>query len=92
MRAAAAHAQYGPQCITTYIISKCESVSDMLEVQILLKEAGLYRSEDAGGSAIMTVPLFETIGDLRARAGDHARMAVACPMCVRRRWRAAARK
>ncbi len=62
--AAAAHAQYGPQCITAYIISKCESVSDMLEVQILLKEAGLYRTEEGAGAAIMTVPLFETIGDL----------------------------
>jgi phosphoenolpyruvate carboxylase len=62
--AAAAHAQYGPQCITAYIISKCESVSDMLEVQILLKEAGLYRAEEGAGAAIMTVPLFETIGDL----------------------------
>ena len=28
--------------ITTYIISKAESVSDLLEVHILLKEAGLY--------------------------------------------------
>ncbi len=62
--AAAAHAHYGPQCVTTYIISKCESVSDLLEVQILLKEAGLYRTEEAGGASIMTVPLFETIGDL----------------------------
>jgi phosphoenolpyruvate carboxylase len=62
--AAAAHAHYGPQCVTTYIISKCESVSDLLEVQILLKEAGLYRAEEDGGAAIMTVPLFETIGDL----------------------------
>jgi phosphoenolpyruvate carboxylase len=61
--AAAAHAQYGTQCITTYIISKCESVSDLLEVQILLKEAGLYRGGD-GGMTVMTVPLFETIGDL----------------------------
>ncbi len=62
--AAAAHAQYGPQCITAYNISKCESVSDLLEVQILLKEAGLYRAAEAGGAAIMAVPLFETIGDL----------------------------
>jgi phosphoenolpyruvate carboxylase len=62
--AAAAHAQYGPQCITAYNISKCESVSDLLEVQILLKEAGLYRDAEAGGAAIMAVPLFETIGDL----------------------------
>ena len=63
--AAAAHAQYGPACITTYIISKCESVSDMLEVNVLLKEAGLYRPAEARAAAIMVVPLFETIGDLQ---------------------------
>ena len=44
MRAAAeAHQRYGAECIRFYIISKCESVSDLLEVNILLKEAGLYR-------------------------------------------------
>src|SRR3546814_14408450 len=42
--AAAAHRAYGPQCITVYNISKAESVSDMLEVNILLKEA---RSEES---------------------------------------------
>jgi len=30
---------------TTYIISKCDSVSDLLEVNILLKEAG-YTAQD----------------------------------------------
>ncbi len=66
VRAAAhAHEQYGRACITTYIISKCESVSDMLEVTLLLKEAGLYRPSDPGAAAIMVVPLFETIGDLQ---------------------------
>jgi phosphoenolpyruvate carboxylase len=62
--AAEAHQKYGPSSITTYIISKCESVSDMLEVNILLKEAGLYRPSDPAAAAIMVVPLFETIGDL----------------------------
>jgi phosphoenolpyruvate carboxylase len=62
--AAAAHARYGAACITTWIISKCESVSDMLEVNLLLKEAGLYRPADPAQAAIMVVPLFETIGDL----------------------------
>ena len=62
--AAQAHQMYGPASITTYIISKCESVSDMLEVNLLLKEAGLYRPHDPGSAAIMVVPLFETIGDL----------------------------
>src|SRR3546814_242104 len=60
---------YGPQCITVYNISKAESVSDMLEVNILLKEAGLWRTGVDGGppqAAIMVVPLFETIADLNA--------------------------
>ncbi|MFS0737860.1 phosphoenolpyruvate carboxylase [Sphingomonas sp. 1P06PA] len=65
VRAAAdAHNLYGPQCITTYLISKAESVSDMLEVNLLLKEAGLYRPGDPPLAAVMVAPLFETIGDL----------------------------
>jgi phosphoenolpyruvate carboxylase len=63
--AAQAHERYGRACITTYIISKCESVSDMLEVNVLLKEAGLYRPGEPGSAAVMVVPLFETIGDLQ---------------------------
>ena len=51
-------------CITTYIISKSRSVSDLLEVNVLLKEAGLYRASAPMPAAIMVVPLFETIGDL----------------------------
>ena len=67
--AAEAHRVYGPQCITHYIISKAESVSDLLEVNILLKEAGLWRTGVDGAppqAAIMAVPLFETIADLEA--------------------------
>jgi len=66
--AAQAHELYGASAITTYIISKCESVSDMLEVNLLLKEAGLYRARDPAAAAIMVVPLFETIGDLERAA------------------------
>jgi phosphoenolpyruvate carboxylase len=62
--AACAHALYGSACITAYIISKCESVSDMLEVNLMLKEAGLYRPTAPEAAAIMVVPLFETIADL----------------------------
>jgi len=62
--AARAHEMYGPACITTYNISKAESVSDLLEVYVLLKEAGLYRGHAPARAAIMAVPLFETIGDL----------------------------
>jgi phosphoenolpyruvate carboxylase len=65
LRAAAeAHELYGRASITAYIISKCESLSDLLEVNILLKEVGLYRPSDPAAAAIMVVPLFETISDL----------------------------
>ncbi len=65
--AAEAHIRYGTECITHYIISKAESVSDMLEVHILLKEAGLWRAAKDGApphAPIMAIPLFETIADL----------------------------
>ena len=62
--AAQAHRRFGTGCITTYNISKCESVSDMLEVNLMLKEAGLYRPAEPAAAPIMVVPLFETIGDL----------------------------
>jgi phosphoenolpyruvate carboxylase len=62
--AAAAHARYGPAAITTYIVSKTANVSDLLEVNLLLKEGGLYRPRQPGAVAIMAVPLFETIDDL----------------------------
>ncbi len=64
--AAEAHRLYGPGAITTYIISKADSVSDLLEVYVLLKEAGLWRAGDPPSAAIMVVPLFETIEDLEA--------------------------
>ena len=67
--AADAHATYGATCIRQYIVSMCKSVSDLLEVQLLLKEVGLYRppsGEAPATAAIMAVPLFETIEDLEA--------------------------
>jgi phosphoenolpyruvate carboxylase len=66
--AAEAHRRYGAECIRFYVISKCESVSDLLEVNILLKEAGLYRGRGDASAAIMAVPLFETIADLEGSA------------------------
>ena len=47
--AATAHSMYGAQAITAYNISKAESVSDMLEVNLLLKEAGLYKPGGISG-------------------------------------------
>jgi phosphoenolpyruvate carboxylase len=62
--AAEAHAKYGPESITTYLISMARSVSDLLEVNLLLKEVGLWQPGDPPHAAIMAVPLFETIEDL----------------------------
>jgi len=64
--AAAAHAKYGPACIRQHIVSMTKSVSDLLEVNLMLKEAGLYRPGETPEAAIMAVPLFETIEDLEA--------------------------
>jgi phosphoenolpyruvate carboxylase len=52
------------EAITTYLISKAQSVSDMLEVNILLKEAGCIVPGDHPTACDHGVPLFETIGDL----------------------------
>jgi len=67
--AAEAHAKYGPACITQHIVSMAQSVSDLLEVNVMLKEVGLYRPGEPATAAIMAVPLFETIGDLEAAPG-----------------------
>ena len=64
--AAAAHRQYGPGCIRQYIVSMAMSVSDLLEVHLMLKEVGLYTPGDPPSAAIMAVPLFETVSDLEA--------------------------
>ncbi len=57
---------YGEGAIRTSIISKTDSVSDMLELALLLKEVGLV---GGGVSALAIVPLFETIDDLRNCVG-----------------------
>lgn len=60
-------ARFGRAAVRHYIISHTEDVSDLLEVLLLHKEAGLLRgrlSEDAVDDLVV-VPLFETIGDLR---------------------------
>lgn len=63
--ARAAHLRYGPRCIRTMIISKTDGLSDLLELAVLLKEAGLLRPAEQALD-VNIVPLFETIGDLRA--------------------------
>ena len=60
--------RFGANSICNYIISKAASVSDMLEVAILLKEAGLFIPGETPTCALRIIPLFETIDDLRASA------------------------
>ena len=62
--AAEAHQRYGRTAVPHYVISKATSVSDLLEVGVLLKEAGLLEPR-SGRLDLDIVPLFETIEDLR---------------------------
>jgi phosphoenolpyruvate carboxylase len=79
LRAAAdIHARFGAVALPNYVISKCASVSDLLEVGVLLKEAGLLRGD---ALALNIIPLFETIDDLE-RSSEIMRAAFALP-CYR---------
>jgi phosphoenolpyruvate carboxylase len=71
---------YGREALRHYIISHTEDVSDLLEVLLLQKEAGLLRGtlDDSASCDLIVSPLFETIGDLR-RAGPIMREYYALP-------------
>ncbi|MCL6634076.1 MAG: phosphoenolpyruvate carboxylase, partial [Alicyclobacillus herbarius] len=62
---------FGEACIQDYLISMAADVSDLLEVLLLAKEAGLFRWKPDGSviSQLNVVPLFETIEDLRGAPG-----------------------
>ena len=68
--ARSALASYGHKAIRHYIISHTEEVSDLLEVLLLQKETGLMTGtlDTSAKAALITVPLFETIADLRRSA------------------------
>jgi phosphoenolpyruvate carboxylase len=59
--------RYGPQALRHSIVSHTEQVSDLLELLLLLKECGLLTGtlDHDAQSALIAVPLFETIDDLR---------------------------
>lgn len=63
-----AHNEFGKRSIQVYLISMAESPSDILEVLLLAKEAGLYRLYPDGRvvSDLDVAPLLETIDDLIA--------------------------
>ncbi len=59
---------FGKQAIRHYIISHTETVSDLLEVLLLQKECGMMEGvlgDPDAAAALLVVPLFETIDDLR---------------------------
>jgi phosphoenolpyruvate carboxylase len=58
-------AGFGEQAIDKHIVSHTEALSDLLEVALLQKEAGLLAGNEVRRCALMIVPLFETIDDLQ---------------------------
>ncbi|QGU04663.1 phosphoenolpyruvate carboxylase [Corynebacterium comes] len=69
-QAADSVAHFGEQMIPHQIISMAQSVSDILEPMVLLKEVGLIRANGEGPTgSVDIIPLFETIDDLEAGAG-----------------------
>ena len=63
-----ARERFGGAAIRHAIISHTETVSDLLELLVLQKEAGLLGGaidDPAATQALVVVPLFETIADLR---------------------------
>jgi len=82
--AARAQKRLGAKAVSKYVISHCESVSDLLEVGILLREAGLLRTNGADASLDLDViPLFESVADLE---GCGAIMQGALALPAYRNW------
>jgi phosphoenolpyruvate carboxylase len=60
--------KYGAAALPNCIISKTDGVSDLLELALLLKEAGLLRPGAEAQLDVNIIPLFETIEDLQKSA------------------------
>jgi len=60
--------RYGAAALPNCIISKTDGVSDLLELALLLKEAGLLRPGPTPVLDVNIIPLFETIEDLQKSA------------------------
>ncbi|KGX93090.1 phosphoenolpyruvate carboxylase [Pontibacillus halophilus JSM 076056 = DSM 19796] len=63
-----AHKVFGKRSIEVYLISMTEAASDVLEVLVLAKEAGIFRLHEDGTveSDLDVAPLLETVDDLIA--------------------------
>jgi len=67
-KAALLRRRFGAAAIANYVISRTQSVSDLLETAALMKESGLFTPGECPAAGLRIVPLFETIADLRASA------------------------
>jgi phosphoenolpyruvate carboxylase len=56
--------EFGSRICSTYVISMSHTVSDLLEVLLLAKEAGLVDPQ-LPRSSLLVIPLFETVEDLQ---------------------------
>jgi len=74
--AAEGRRRFGERAVPHYVISHCSAVSDLLEVGVLLREAGLLGKVDI-------IPLFESIADLE-RCGEVLGAALDLPLY--RQW------
>ena len=61
-------AEFGQRICNTYVISMSHTASDLLEVMLLAKEAGLVDPQ-GGHASLLVVPLFETVEDLQRAPG-----------------------
>jgi phosphoenolpyruvate carboxylase len=63
--AAEIHQRFGRAALPNYIISKTDAVSDLLEVALMVQQAGLVESGASPALHLNIIPLFETIADLQ---------------------------
>jgi phosphoenolpyruvate carboxylase len=62
--------RFGPEALPNCIVSKTAGVSDLLEIAVMLKEAGMLQ----GAVLPNIIPLFETIADLRSAPDSMKRL------------------
>ena len=56
--------QYGSEVCSTYIVSMCQGVDDLLAVTVLAREAYMVELKQNPRSSVDLVPLFETVEEL----------------------------
>ncbi|HEX4339685.1 MAG TPA: phosphoenolpyruvate carboxylase [Polyangiaceae bacterium] len=76
--ARALQGSFGAEALPHYVISKTTTVSDLLEVCLLLRQAGLFTAGNPRALSMRVIPLFETISDLQ-NCGDVTKRFFAVP-------------